>query len=369
MSDRAQQLYTDIGATPVINALGPRTLLGGSEPHPDVVEAMRLAGRYYVDMDELLERSGQQIAATLRCEAALVTPGCAAALVLGTAACLTGADPDKMAQLPDLSGLKNEVVLQKAQRYKYDRVVRMTGVRIIEVGDENGTTPDQLEAAFNDNTAAVLYPEIDAPGDLVPLEETIAIAHRHNLPVLVDSAYRVYPLDGLHRYAEMGADLFGYGAKYFGAPNSTGLLCGRKDLVDAARLHSFAGFEKHELAGFGRPFKVDRQEVFGVLAALRLWLDMDHDERHAQAQRRAENALQALGPIPHIEARAASTSLQLKFDEAALGTSAAAIEQTLRAGNPAIWLDAGPGRLHFGMLTVHDGDEAIIAARLKEALR
>ena len=123
----ARQLYTELGATPVINAHGNMTMLGGSTPSPAVQEAMQAAGRYYVDMDEFLASSGEIVADLLDCQAALVTSGCSAALLLGTAACMTGSDPEKMARLPDTAGMKTEIVIQKGQRYKYDRVVRMAG--------------------------------------------------------------------------------------------------------------------------------------------------------------------------------------------------------------------------------------------------
>ncbi|MGB1718336.1 MAG: aminotransferase class V-fold PLP-dependent enzyme, partial [Candidatus Latescibacterota bacterium] len=310
--------YADLGVRPVINALGARTVLGGSEPHPEVVQAMQLAGRYYVDMDELFIRSGEVIADMIGAPATLVTPGCAAALVLGTAACLTGDDPQK-------------------------------------------------KAAISERTAAVLYPEIDAPGSYLSVEDVVRIAHRHGLPVIVDSAYRVYPLDGLHRYAEMGADLFGYGAKYFGAPNSTGLLCGREDLIRSARLHSFAGFEKHDLLGLGRPFKVDRQEVFGVLAALRRWLSMDHDERFEAARKRAENLVRHLGPLTAVQIEQRASTVEVRCAEKR-ARSVADIAQALRDGHPSIWLDVRPHALHLDMLQVHDGDEALIASRLIEEL-
>ena len=217
MSEEARALYADMGATPVINALGPRTLLGGSSPHPDIIAAMELAGRYYVDMDAFLASTGRIVADLLGAEAALITPGCAAALVLGTAACITGSDPEKMARLPDTTGMPNQVVIQKAQRYKYDRMVRLPGVTLVEAGTEQGTTADELAAAIGPQTAALLYPAIDNEAALVPLDAAIDIAHARDVPVFVDAAFRVYPLDGLTQYIAAGADLVGYGAKYVGA--------------------------------------------------------------------------------------------------------------------------------------------------------
>ena len=369
----ARELYAALGARPVINALGNRTMLGGSNPAPEVLEAMQLSARYYVDMVELFEGTGRVIAGLLGCEAALVTPGCAAALVLGTSACMTGTDQRKMEQLPDTAGLKGEVVLQKAQRYKYDRVVRLTGARIVEAGTEAGTTAAELDAAFGPGTVAVLYPAIDNSADLVSLEETIAIAHGRGVPVIVDAAYRVYPLEGLRLYTDIGADLVGYGAKYFGAPNSAGVLCGREDLVEAARLHSFASFEKHEIPGVGRPLKIDRQEVVGVVAALQQWLEMDHGQRFAAAAGRARNlrgALQGLNGVelPPDGGDEAMAVLALRLDEGALGKTAADLDEELRSGNPSIWTDPGDGVIRFFMFTVEDGDELVIAERLRQLL-
>ena len=372
MSQEARRIYTELGATPVINAIGNRTFLGGSAPSPRVRAAMEAAGRYYVNMDALLESSGRVVAEWLECEAALMTPGCAAALVLGTAACMTGRDPAKMEQLPDATGMKSEVVMQKRQRYKYDRVVRMVGTRLVEAGRAEGTTAAELEAALGPDTLAVLYPVVDEGAGLLGVQEVIEIAHRHSIPVLVDAAYKVYPLEGLKQYAAWGADLVGYGAKYFGAPNSSGLLCGRADLVEAARLHSFASFETNELMGFGRPLKIDRQEVVGVAAALREWLDMDHEALAAQASRRGEVVRAALQDLPHIELSPASGSaafLRLTLDEAGLGKSAAAVDNELKAGDPCIWAwyESGPS-MQLSFATVVDGDEAIIAQRLWAAL-
>ena len=368
MSEEARALYADMGATPVINALGPRTLLGGSSPHPDIIAAMELAGRYYVDMDAFLASTGRIVADLLGAEAALITPGCAAALVLGTAACITGSDPEKMARLPDTTGMPNQVVIQKAQRYKYDRMVRLPGVTLVEAGTEQGTTADELAAAIGPQTAALLYPAIDNEAAIVPLDAAIDIAHARDVPVFVDAAFRVYPLDGLTRYIAAGADLVGYGAKYVGAPNSSGILCGRADLIAAAHLHSFACFETRDLEGVGRPLKIDRQEVVGVVVALRRWLAMDHDARNQRDTRRAEAVRQHLGELPHVQSSVNGPSLTLTLDEQALGQTAADIEEALRNGNPSVWLSAAPSQLHLSMPTVSDGDEELLAARVREVL-
>jgi L-seryl-tRNA(Ser) seleniumtransferase len=371
MSEDALRLYAELGARPVINALGHMTMLGGSTPSPAVQGAMQLAGRYYVDMDQLLESSGRIIAGLLDCPAALVTPGCAAALYLGTAACMTGADPEKMAQLPDTAGLQREVVIQQGQRYKYDRVVRMTGAVIVAAGSAAGTTPARLEEALGPQTLALLYPAHDEREGLVPLQQAIEIAHRRGVPVIVDAASRVYPVDGLKKYCAWGADLVGYGAKYIGAPNSTGILCGRADLVEAARLHSFAAFERQGLPGAGRPLKVDRQEVVGVVAALREWLSMDHQARFSVAGQRGQRLRQGLEGLPGLRftpAAGEASWLRVEIDTQAAGQSAAQVAARLREGDPSVWVGVQEGVLNFDLGTVSEGDEAVIARQVRAVL-
>ncbi len=368
MSSSAIALYEKMNTKPVINALGPRTLLGGSQPHPDVISVMGEAGRYYADMDELLIGSGKVISEMIDCSSALVTSGCAAALVLGTAACVTGKDAEKMSQLPNVDGLKQEVVIQASQRYKYDRVVRMVGVKIITAGKPGSTSRKDLEDALNDNTAAVLFPDIDSLGDILSLEDVISIAHDRDIPVIVDSAYRVFPTDMFKKFSNLGADLFGFGAKYFGAPNSTGLLCGRDDLVEAARLHSFSGFEKMDLEGFGRPFKVDRQEVFGVVEALRIWLNTDHDHRFESAKMRANRLASKLSEVEGVTVENTPTGINLIINENSDTLNGLLLSEILKSGIPSIWANPSRKSVNFDMLLVNDGDELLIADRVKMSL-
>ena len=229
-------VFEQLGVVPVINARGNNTVLGGSTPSARVKRAMQDAERYYVDMQELLERSGQAIAAMLECEAAYVTPGAAAALALGAAACMAGSDPERISRLPDTTGMRNTVLLQRGHRYHYQRAVTVPGAHLVEV--------DDLAAGLGDNVAAVLFPaHLDgAPGTL-SLEKVIDLAHGKNVPVIVDAAGRIYPIERFKSYTRLGADLVAFGAKYIGALNASGILCGRADLVSAATLHSFIGFE------------------------------------------------------------------------------------------------------------------------------
>jgi L-seryl-tRNA(Ser) seleniumtransferase len=369
-SERARALYADLGAVPVINAMGNLTMLGGSAPSPTVRAAMEEAGRYYVDMDQLLESSGQIVADLLGCEAALITPGCAAALLLGTAACVAGDDSERMEQLPDTAGMKSEVVIQAPQHYKYERVVRMAGVRLVAAGSAELCGRSDLQACLGPATAAVLYPVLGSPPEgFLPLQEVLEVAHAAGVPVIADAAYQVSPLDVFRQTASCGADLVGFGAKYFGAPNSSGLLCGRRDLVEAARAHTFAAFERRPLPGYGRPLKIDRQEVVGVVTALREWLDpASQGERDEDASRRGRILRDLLVDLPGVELTPATgdhvTGLRLRLNEA----SGEMLAQRLREGNPAVWVYAEMDSISFGMHTVQDGDEPTIAAALRRAL-
>ena len=288
------QLYSDLGATPVINAAGYQTVLGGSRLSPAVQEAMAAANRHYVEMAKLLLSTGEEIAGLLGSEAAMVTPGCGAALALSSAACMSAGNPARMEQLPDTTGIPNEFLLQARQHYHYQRCLTIFGGVLVDAGDEAGTSAAQLQAVIGDNTAAIHYfASGDEDNSILDLEGVFSVAAPRELPVTVDAAYQVYPLVTMRNLASSGG-LVGFGAKYIGAPNSTGILCGPRDLLEAAYLHSFIGFETSDYETLGRPLKLDRQEVVAVVVALREWLSMDHKVRIAEHWVRADRIIDNL---------------------------------------------------------------------------
>jgi len=372
VNDSGRRVYEELDVRPVINATGGHmTLLGGSILSPKVSQAMQEANRYYVDMKELLDRTGQITAELLGAEAAYITPGCCAALALGTAACMAGRDPEKVERLPDVTGMRHEVIIQKGLRYRYDRCVTVPGARLLEVGDESGTRAEQIEAAIGERTAAIQYL---APGEgdgVVRLEDVIRIGKQHGIPIIVDAAAQVYPVENMRKYTAMGADLVCYGAKYFGAPNSTGILCGRRDLVQAAALHGFIGFESTPYRTFGRPMKLDRQEIIAVVAALREWIAMDHQARLESYEMRVMKLQRELEGTSGIEVTAQgspATGLRIALDEEALGKTAAEVADALREGDPSIWLPSQANTVTVSVRTIMDGDELIIADRMKQLL-
>jgi L-seryl-tRNA(Ser) seleniumtransferase len=370
----AAALYRELGVAPVINALGNRTVLGGALLSPSVLAAMAAANRYFVDMEALLAAAGRQVADLLGCEAAYVTPGCAAALTLGTAACIAGEDAAAMALLPDTTGLRREVVVQAGHRYPYDRAPTIAGAVLREAGDASGTTPGQLAAALGPATAAVLFPaHLDGRPGTVPLAETLALAHERGVPVLVDAASQIYPVERMRSWTRRGADLVGFGAKYFGAPQSAGLLCGRADLVASAARQGFIGFERGGHRPLGRPLKLDRGEIVATSVALREWVTADHGARIARIGARVDalaRAFQGLPgvaaePVPDVEFGA--PWLRLRVDPAG-GRSAGALAMQLEAGEPRIVADVSEDAIGFNLATVAEGDEAVIAARVRLVL-
>jgi L-seryl-tRNA(Ser) seleniumtransferase len=374
--ETATSLYEEIGVVPVINATGHRTVLGGSTPSPRVKAAMEEAERYYVDMAELHAKAGATIARLLGAEGAYVTSGAAAALALGTAACITGKDPDKIARLPHTEGLKNRVVMQKRQRYHYDHVTTIVGTTIVEVGDDQGTRPEQLEAALGPDVAAVLYPAHleGAPGTL-PLRQVIEIAHAKGVPVLVDAAGQVYPLEKFKSYPRSGADLIAYGAKYIGSVHSSGILCGKKELVEAASMQGFIGYET--VSGgqaFGRPMKLDRQEIVAVVAALQEWMAMDHDRRIAGLERRLEAIGRRLASAPGVRMEllqrdgASPRALRIQIDPAQARADAPTVVRRLREGNPSVHVLGGPEAITVNPSTLSDDDAEVVAQRLASLL-
>jgi D-glucosaminate-6-phosphate ammonia-lyase len=365
-------VYELLGVAPVINARGNNTVLGGSTPSARVRRAMQEAEHSYVDMQQLLDRSGKVIADLLGAEAAYVTPGAAAALALGAAACMAGSDPDKIGRLPDPSGMPGTVLIQAAQRYHYQRAVTVPGAKLVEVGDAAGTTAAQLEAALGPNVAAVFYPaHLEGASGTLSLDEVVQIAHAHNTPVLVDAAGRVYPLDRFRNYASGGADLVAFGAKYLGALNASGILCGRKDLVEAAALHGFIGFETLAWEkSFGRPLKLDRQTIVAVVTALQEWLETDHDARLASYERRLdamrselEGAAGVTMAIVHSEGPSPRV-LRVTMDPSRARHDARGVLDGLRNGTPAIAANIEGDSVIINPVTLREEDDGIVASRL-----
>ena len=374
MAATGADIYAKIGARAVINAQGNRTVLGGSATVPEVTEAMAAVNDTYIEMAELLARSGEYIADLLDVEAAYVTSGCSAALAFSAAACMTGRDVEKIAQIPDTTGMKSEIVIQKAQRYSYDRSFTVPGAKLVEAGDEDGCSREQLEAIIGDNTAAVAY--LVRPGDpdsVLTLEQTVEIAHDAGVPVIADAAAQIYPLDYFRRNAQ-AADIACFGAKYMGAPQSSGFLCGKKELVDAASDQGFIAFQENGGASFGRPMKLDKQEVVGVVTAVERWLTINHEDRLLVFEERLESMQQELGATPGVEAEIEKvplyfgSHLSVTIDADVVGKTAQDIADELDSGSPRIAVSVVDDRtLTATSHALNEGEELLVAERIRTA--
>ncbi len=290
-------VYEDLGVRPVINAIGTNTRYGGSLMASEVLDIMREASQEFCLLDELHVKAGAKIAAMLDVEAAYVTASAACGLVITTAACMTGTDPDKIRQLPDTTGLKYEVIIQKRHRIAYDQAIRLTGARLIEIEDSARAPIEAMRAAINERTVAMFYlgKEINHPHS-VPLHQVIEMAHAASVPVIVDAASECPPLSTLTRFSKAGVDLVIFsGGKSLSGPQSTGLLLGRKDLINACAANGTP------FATVGRPMKISREEIIAFIKALELYLARDHDADITGWKAKISYIQDRLADVPHIE--------------------------------------------------------------------
>ena len=350
------------------------------------MRAFEESNRYFVDMVDLLDGSGRTIAEMLGAEAARVTPSASSAIALGIAACMTGTDGAKMEQLPDTTGMRDEVLIQKRHRYKYDRMTRLPGARLVEVGDEDGTSPSALEAAIGESTAALCFPaHMDSAGgpfaaaNTVSLADTLAIAKDHSVPTLVDAAYMIYPVDLLSSYTRAGADLVCFSAKYFGGPNAGAFICGRRDLMDAVAGVDFTGFESGEHLIFGRAFKLDRQTVAATVVALEAWMKMDHDARFRSYRELVDELSEHIRGVNVFTTRPVHWTMDDTIEAEPVNAllvqvspqaprTAVEIQARLEAGNPAVLAHCADDAVVVDMELVAADEIPIIAAGLKAAL-
>ena len=396
-------VYERLGVSTIINAVGPATRLSGSIMLPQVAQAMQEASQYCVDIAYLQARASQIIAEITGAEAGYVCSGAAAGLLLGTAACVTGLDPNKMNRLPDTQGMKNEVIVARSHRNFYDHAVRTAGVTLVEVGlpdryvgsGVRDTEPWEIAAAINERTAAVLY--VMYSHTRPPLEQVVEVAHAAGVPVIVDAAGQLPPTSNLQRFIAAGADLVAFsGGKAIRGPQSSGILCGRHDLIQAAALQHLDQdiyfeqwnppptlIDKSKLPGaphhgIGRPCKVGKEEIVGLLTALRIFVEEDPEARRGRWRALMEALVQALEGANGAEVRlvddrkrAEIPAVHMVLDEEVLGFSALDLVRRLQDGDPSIHANpsyVNEGIVAFGPMCLKEGEPEIIGARVKALL-
>ena len=369
----AEQAYRRLGVTPIINASGSVTRLGGSRTRPEVLAQMAGTARVMVNVDQLNEKAGEEIARLTGAEAGLVTSGAAGGLLLQAAACIAGNDPVKMQRLPDTAGMKNEIVMQTMHRFPYDHAYRAAGAKIVEIGDYLFNHPWQLEGAINERTAAVAY--LCAPFTskrVLPLAQVCEIAHAHDVPVIVDAASMLPPRENLHRYLRDGADMVIYsGGKGVRGPQGAGILCGRADLIAAARANaSPAQF-------IGRGMKVAKEEVVGLVTALAMFVDEDEAAEMAYYHGLAQRVVDSLAAVPNLNVTLEHDGIDYLIPNAVLrlggdwpGPTASQVAAALQQGDPPIYLQQlrAPDELMVDPLNLTEAETDVVIRRLREAL-
>ncbi|MFN0170878.1 MAG: aminotransferase class V-fold PLP-dependent enzyme [Bryobacteraceae bacterium] len=358
----------ELGIRPLLNFRGTHTVIGASKQWPELHEAMAEISRHFVPLGELQDKVGARIAALMGTEDAYVTTGAAGAITIGTCGCLTGEDTAKVRQLPDLTGMKSEVVILKAHRNGYDHAVRNTGVKIVEPESR-----EQFVNALNANTAMVYFlgghsGDWDSPQPL-PIDEMMPITKKAGVPVMVDAANMLPPWENLRKLAALGVDLIcSSGGKHMRGPQCSGILAGRRDLVRAARLNSSPFSDS-----LGRPMKVGREEIVGAWLAAEKYSKLDFEaidrEYKAQADYLADQLRKIRGMrvsfAPHDKTRRVHRVVA-EWDEKALGISGDECEKLLLDGEPRVAVMRQKQAIMFTVFMNDPGDEKFAAKRMRE---
>jgi D-glucosaminate-6-phosphate ammonia-lyase len=386
-------IYDALGVRRVINARSYSTKLGGCIAMPEVMDAMREAGQSCIRMEDLQEAASRIIAESTGAEAGIVTSGASAALTLATAACLARLDVAIMNQLPDTTGLKDEVIVHRSHRNDYDHALRLAGARFVEVGFSYHTFPYEVEKAISQRTAALFF-LAGANDGVVPLRDFVAIAHRHNLPVIVDASAELPPTSNLRAFIDSGVDLVAFsGGKNIRGPQSTGILCGKQDLILSAALQhqdmdvfpetwpyrrllaegTLAGPPHH---GVGRGFKVGKEEIVGLITALKLYPLRNFEAELRQWMSQMESIASSLEGIPGVQAAVVFPqangrpvpNVHIRIDPATTKIDACEVTNKLQEGNPPICVFeklAASGTVVIMPESLQPGDASVIASRLK----
>jgi L-seryl-tRNA(Ser) seleniumtransferase len=366
-----RSVYEALGVRHVINATGTVTVLGGSLMPPEVVAAWADAARHFVNLLELQDRVGERIAKLAGVEAALVTTGAAGALLLGTAAAVTRGAPGLLKRLPDTTGMRNEVVVQKAHHTCYDNQLTDVGVKLIDV-----ETPADVRRSVNERTALLFFMNVAEPDGKIKREEWVKLARRHKVPALLDAAADVPPVGRLSEYNRMGFDLVAFsGGKALRGPNDTGLLLGRKDLVEAARRNT-----NPHCGTIGRMMKVSKEDMIALLAAVERYVRLDHQAEWREWEGRLTVIEQAVKDIPSVECERVVPPianhvphLVLSWDERRVPLTRAQLTRELAAGDPPIQIGRVSGTGDKGVLLsvfmLQDGEDRVVAGRVRAALK
>lgn len=368
---RRASIYESLGLKHIINATGTVTNLGGSIMPPEVVAAWTEASRHFVNLGELQNRVGERIAKAIGVEAALVTTGAAGALLLGTAAIVTRGDRKKVLRLPDTAGMRNEVILQRAHHSCYDHQLTAVGVRLIDV-----ETSADVKRAVNDRTALMFFMNKDDASGRIRRAEWVALAREHRVPTLLDAAADVPPAERLSEYNRLGFDLVAFsGGKAMRGPNDTGLLLGRKELIDAAKLNT-----NPNCPSIGRGLKVSKEDVIAAMVSVERFVRLDPKAEIREWERRIRVIETAVAGIASVQCERIVPPIAnhvphliLTWDEKRVRITREQFTRRLLEGDSPIQIGRVPGTGERGVvisvLTLQPGEERTVAERVAAILR
>ena len=394
-------IYEELGVRTIINVSGASTRVSGPLMPPEVAEAMVRASQESVSMMELQAVASEKISEVTGAEAGYIISGASAGLTLGTATILAGMDPGRMDRLPDTTGMKNEFIIAREHRNGYDHAIRLAGAKFVEIGMNEiasgagvrRTEAWEYEAAITPQTAGIAYTV--TPDSEPPLEQVVEVAHRHGLPVLVDAAGELPPISNLRKFIGMGADLVAFsGGKSIRGPQSSGILCGRRDLIASAAVQHLdmdeffdiwdppeslipkgmlTGIPRH---GIGRGFKVGKEEIVGLLTALRMFADGEYAAETEQQRGLLEYIADGLSGLPVqpriiLPAGEGYPMLHLIINSQTVGKSGFEVSKELKSGDPGIFVNEKGLRedtLIVHPMNLNQSRTEIMTRRLREVL-
>ncbi len=360
--------FRELGVRPFINAAGTYTMLTASLMSQETFDAMEYASKHFVHLTKLQDAVGAKIAQLLSAESAMVSSGAAGAMTVGTAGCITGKDPKAILQLPDLTGLKNEVLVQKSHRYGYDHAVRAVGVKMIEI-----ETEEDFHRAAGPQTAMALFFNDNNKKGRIDDQGWVRLGKQHKIPTFNDASADCLPVERLSLYNKMGFDLVTFsGGKALCGPQSAGILMGRKDLIEAARLNTSPYSDT-----IARGMKVNKEEMLGMLVALEQYLKRDHAAEAREWDRRVELLTKAAKKFPSVtsavdvpEIANHTPHLKLRWDQSKIKLSPLDVKKQLLEGEPSIEVTPSTNKEELVMTVwmLKPGDAEIVARRLADGL-
>ncbi len=360
--------FKELGVQPIINAAGTYTSFTASLMLPEVMEAINFASKSFVRLNELHDAVGKKIASLLEAESAMVSAGAASALTLGTAACLTGTDRKKIQAIPDLAGMKTEVLMQKSHRFGYDRAIRNTGVKIVEF-----ETAAEAEKLAGPQTAMMLFFNDAASKGQVKAAEFVALGKKLNVPTMIDCAADCFPTENMTKFNKLGFSLVIFsGGKGLRGPQSAGILMGRKDLIEAARANASPNGD-----AIGRGMKVNKEELLGMMAAIEVFMKKDHEAEWKDWEKRIKVVADSVTVSPAVkteqyvpEVANHVPHLKITWDQSKIKISYNEVAKRLREGDPSIEVTPGSSdSLNIGVWMLQPGEDRIVAKRIRDILK